>query len=241
MFIYKRIIKSGDMLEYEFYKSFRQIGKNYGGRCNNHSLTPEKQKIANKIRAVKNIQRKILQNFSSGDYFARFSCPYMDMTEEQFERIVQKFLRKLRDKLRKLGKKFKYIGFCECGKREKNWHLHIIIERDVMELAQEYWQYSGMNFTPLYKRGNFAALAEYITKDVSGKKRMKMSRGLLSSEVIVKEAGKREIKKLENGEMIAIPKGYYLVKDETEIEWNYVMGAAWSFVFMPLAFRQYDK
>jgi hypothetical protein len=239
MFIYKRTIKSGEMIEVEYYKSFRQVGKNYGGRrINNHSLTPEKQKLANKIRAVKNIQRKIHCNFKVRDYFVRFSCPYAQMTEEKFEKVVSKFLRKMRDKLRAQGKKFKYIGFCECGKSGKNWHMHIVIERDVLELAMDLWEFDGgVNFTPLYKRGNFEALAEYITKDVNGAKRMKTSRGLNQPEVNVKEAGKRELKKLENGEMIKIPEGYYLVNDETTDEWNYVTGASWNFVFMPLVWR----
>ncbi len=242
MFVYKRIIKSGDMLEYEFYKSFRQVGKNYGGkRMNNHSLTPEKQKIANKLRAIKNIQRKILCNFKERDYFVRFSCPYVQMTEEKLEKVVRKFLRKVRDELRKQGKKFKYIGFCECGKSENNWHLHIIIERDVLEIAMDCWPYDGMNFTPLYKRGNFEALAKYIMKDVNGQKRIKTSRGLIKPEVDVKEAGKRELKKLEDGEMIKIPNGYYLIKDETEADWNYVTGATWSFVFMPIAWQVYQN
>lgn len=240
MFIYKRIIESGDMIEYEFYKSVRQIGKNYGGRrISNHSLTPEKQKLANKLRSIKNIQRKINCNFKPRDYFLRLNCPYTEMNEEKFEKVVSKFFRKIRDKLRKQNRKFKYIGFCECGKLKKNWHLHIIIERDVLELVEDLWPYEGINFTPLYRRGNFEALANYITKEVNGEKRIKTSRGLKKPKVTVKEAGKREIKKLTNGEMIKIPKGYYMDNDETA--WNYVTGASWSFVFLPLAFREYVK
>lgn len=31
MFTYKRTIKSGPLTEIEYYRSFRKIGKNYGG------------------------------------------------------------------------------------------------------------------------------------------------------------------------------------------------------------------
>lgn len=44
MFTYKRTIKSGPLTEIEYYRSFRKIGENYGGRKINQSLTPEKQK-----------------------------------------------------------------------------------------------------------------------------------------------------------------------------------------------------
>lgn len=32
MYTYKRTIKSGDMIEVEYYQSIRKIGKNYGGK-----------------------------------------------------------------------------------------------------------------------------------------------------------------------------------------------------------------
>lgn len=50
---------------------------------------------------------------------------------------------------------------------------------------------NGINFTPLYKGGNYADLAKYIRKDVSGKKRLKTSRNLTKPEIKVTE-GKRE-------------------------------------------------
>lgn len=98
---------------------------------------------------------------------------------------------------KKQGKgRLKYIGFIECGKSGKNWHIHIIISKEDRELLFEQWPYeSGQNFTPLYKNENFKKLAEYITKDLTGKedvdaaqKRMMTSRNLTKPESVTRKA-----------------------------------------------------
>lgn len=240
MFTYKRVITSGPLTEIEYYKSFRKIGKYYGGRKTNQSLTPEKQRKANRLRAIKAMQRTILCNFGVGDYFVRLSIPRVELTEAEFEKIVSKWKRKMRDAFRKLGKKFKYISFTECGKLGKNWHMHIIVEREALEYVQKYWEYDGLNFTALYQSGFYENLAEYITKDVAGQKRIRTSRGLAKPEVDVDEADKDEIKRLEDGEMIKIPKGLFLLKDDANYNCNEVTGASWYFAFLPLAFRKFE-
>ena len=194
MFTYKRTIKSGPLTEIEYYRSFRKIGKNYGGRKINQSLTPEKQKRANRMRAIKNMQRLILCNFTSGDYFVRLSVPRAELTEDKFEKIASKWKRKMRDAFRKIGKKFKYISFTECGKLGKNWHMHIIVEREALEFVEKYWEYDGINFTALYTSGYYEKLAEYISKDVAGEKRIRTARCLKKPDVTVKEAGLMDIK-----------------------------------------------
>lgn len=72
MYTYKRTIKSGDMIEVEYYQSIRKIGKNYGGRKSNNSLSPAKMRKANKLRAVKHIQRLINANFQAVIFSAVF-------------------------------------------------------------------------------------------------------------------------------------------------------------------------
>lgn len=92
----------------------------------------------------------------------------------------------------------KYIAFIECGKSGKNWHIHIIVSKEDRELLSEQWPYeNGQNFTPLYKNENFKKLAEYITKDLTGKedvdaaqKRMMTSRNLKKPESVTRKAKK---------------------------------------------------
>lgn len=158
MYSYKRTIKSGDMIEVEYYQSIRKIGKNYGGRKSNNSLSSAKMRKANKLRAVKHMQRLINANFGSGDFFCRFSAPYGTYeSEKEFRKEVGKWLYRINYRLKKQGKgRLKYIAFIECGKSGKNWHIHIIVGKEDRELLSEQWPYeNGQNFTPLYKNENF--------------------------------------------------------------------------------------
>lgn len=234
MNIYRATITSGPMLEIKYYKSRRRRNKKNVTRGINRALTPEKVAIANKIRGEINTQRLILCNFQQGDWWCRFSAPYQNFTEEEFEKIVGNFFKRIKYHAKKAGLQFKYIGFCECGKRGGNWHLHIIIEDCIREIAMEQWPYkNGMDFTPLYLDGNFKDLAKYIRKDVSGKKRLKTSRNLTKPTVDVKEHVKREFKKVERGEMIPVPEGYYFVKDSI-FDKNKITGESYSFTFLQL-------
>lgn len=236
MYNYKRTITSGDMVEYEYYRSIKKIGKNYGGRSTRRGVSPQKQKILNNIRAEKNMQRLMLTNYNEGDWFARFSAPFGTFEdEEQFRREIRNWFDRIRYRCAKLKIDFKYIAFIECGKLGKNWHIHIMLNDEVRAIAQECWNYkTGMNFTPLYKNGNFEKLARYIRKDVHGEKRIMTSRNLVKPIVEIREAKKKEIRKLERGEMVEIPEGYYLVKDNNNYNYNDITGATWYFAFMPL-------
>lgn len=230
MFTYKCEIKSGRLLEIKYYKSIRRRNKKNLARQINQSRTNEKQAKANKIRGEQHTQRLILCNFSEGDWFARFSAPHGEFSESEFERVVSNFFRRVKRRADKKQIKFKYIGYCECGKRGKNWHLHIVIEDCVREILTECWSWeNGINFTPLYQDGNFAELAKYIRKDVSGKKRLKTSRNLTKPTIKVTE-NKREFKKLEKGEALPIPPGYYLVRDDMWV--NDFTGAAFYFTYL---------
>lgn len=235
MYIYKATIKSGPMLEIKYYKSFRKRNKKNITRGRNTSRSNEKMKNANRIRAELNTQRLILCNFKPGDIFARFSAPYEKFTEQEFERVVKNFFRRVKTKAKKKNKEFKYIGYCECGKRGGNWHLHIIIENSIREIAESCWQWkNGVNYTPLYQDGNFKDLAKYIRKDVSGTKRLKTSRNLDKPIITVEEGKKREYKKIENGEMIETPYGYYFVKDSIFNYYDFT-GASYNFSFMQMS------
>ncbi|WP_337565513.1 hypothetical protein [Ruminococcus sp.] len=233
MFTYKCEIQSGPMLEIKYYQSLRKRNKKNMSRSINRAITSEKMAQANRIRGEQHTQRLILANFKQGDWWVRFSAPYKNFTEEEFEKIVSNFFKRIKYHAKKQGVQFKYIGFCECGKRGGNWHLHIIIEDCIKDIALKMWKWSnGINLTPLYEDGNFADLAKYIRKDVTGTKRLKTSRNLTKPTVTVIEGKKREFKKLEKGEALPIPQGYYLVRDDVWV--NDFTGANYHFVFMQL-------
>lgn len=237
MYTYKRIIKCPNSIEIEVYHTIRKPGKNYGGRGVNRNLSTEKQKIANKKRTTKKWERLIDCNFNDKGWFCRFSAPFgIFDSEEKLMREFRNFSERIKRRCKKEKIQFKYLGFRECGKLGKNWHLHIVLSNEVMKIAKECWKFKngGMNFTPLYEYGNFEKLADYIHKDVCGKKRIMASRNLKRPEISVCRASKKEIKQLEQGEILEPPQGYYLSKDDFEYYINDITGASFYFKFKPL-------
>lgn len=236
MYCYKCEIKSGPLLEVKYYKSLRKRNAKTLTRKKNSSLSSEHQKIANQKRAERNLQRLILCNFVPGDYFIRFNSPYKKWTEEEFEKEVKNFFRRIKNRTKKIGKDFKYIGICECGKSGTNWHLHICIKKEVFDIVMECWRYpEGIDIRPLYEKGNFKDLAKYIRKDTSsGKKRIKTSRNLTKPEYNCKRTNKKSLRKLEKGDAEEVlnnyTKEYSLIEDERYD--NDYTGANFNFVFM---------
>lgn len=257
MFTYKKVIRCRSMVEVEIYNSIRQIGKNYGGRRTNKRLSPKKQRIANQIRAIRKWEQVIDVNFDERDFFCRFSAPYGTFdSEDKFIRHVQNFFKRVKRRADKLGLEFKYIGFRECGKRGKNWHMHIILGADIVPIAMECWYYKdgGINLTPLYSNHSYEKLAQYIRKDLTekkidgtddglslGGKRMMASRNLARPEVSVHKCSRREVRRLERGEWIDPPPGFYLDKDEMTKDISDVTGAAYYFKYRAFAFPMMKK
>ena len=245
MFVYKATIQSGPLLEVKYYKSIRQRGKRNVARSINRSLTPDKMQRANKIRSEQNIRRLILCNFSEGDRWVRFSAPYVKFTEKDFERVVSNFFKRVKYHAAKAGLEFKYIGFVESGKKGENWHLHIIIPREVSSIAEKCWKWkSGIYNKPLYLDGAFKDLSKYISKDaarhkdIGANKRIKTSRNLQRPTVQVKEHVKREYQRIERTGEIEVPKNYYLLKDDS-FSVNEITGAVFNFSFLQLNARRW--
>lgn len=240
MYTYKRIVKCPNSIEIEYYHTIRKPGKYYGGRGLNRNLTKEKQRKANEMRTTRKWEHIIDCNFDSSGWFCRFSAPFgVFDSEEKFMREVRNFFDRIKRRCRKKNIEFKYIGFRECGKLGKNWHMHIILSDEVMKIAKDCWHYKdgGINLTPLYSKGNYEKLADYIHKDVCGEKRMMASRNLKCPEVSVKPASKKEIRRLERGQLIEPPKGYYFCKDEFASYINNITGASFYFKFKPVEFQ----
>lgn len=234
MYHYKRIIETPNAIEIEYYQSIRPVGKKFVGRGINKNLTSEKQAKANKIRTIKKWVRIINCNFTHKDWWCRFSAPFGTYTNEKdFKKAVSNFFKRIQRACKKLNIEFKYIGFIECGKLGKNWHLHIILSDEVRQIAYNCWYYKdgGTNFENLWHNGNVKELAKYIRKDVTGSKRLMNSRNLKRPKVKVKPTSKRELLKLEREQVPPAPKGYYYVEDEFEKYISDVTGARFYFKF----------
>lgn len=236
MFYYKRTITSGRMIEVEIYKSIKKRDRKSVGRSLKQNVTPEKMKAANDIRAKKKCRRLIAKNFIAGDCYLTFTF-FEDLTEEEANRMIDNFLRRLRYYRRKHGMdELKFIGCIECGKRGNRWHGHFVVNKIALEVVTALWGKNGRVFCEaLYEDGGFKDLANYIRKDVTGKKRLKQSRNLLPPDEEVREMKKKEIREIEAGVVPVTPAGYYIA--DIEQNYNDFTGASFVFVMLPIGYR----
>lgn len=235
MFYYKKIIKSGDMLEIEYYKSIRKRGQKNNTRSCKKCESSKKQKIFNEIAAKKKCQRLIANNFVPGDQYITMTFKD-DMTQKEANNAVTNFIRRLkRYRAKNNLPPLKYIGCIECGKRGNRWHAHFVINKTDFDVVTKLWGLGRLYVENLYKDGNYADLAKYITKDVTGQRRLKQSKNLIQPTEKVKEMSKKEIKAIENfivpdfGKKI--DEEYILNAAVSETRYNDITGLSAYFVF----------
>lgn len=230
---YRKTIKSGNLIEVEFYFSQRTRNKQSLGRSVRQSLTPEKQKKANDIRAEKELRRLIACNFTPGKDMYLTLTSRIDMSEKEFERAVNNFLRRLKYYRQKHDMDdLKYIGALESGKKGTRWHFHVIVNEIEFKILEKLWTNGRIWAETLYADGCFEDLAKYLRKDVTGKKRLKQSRNLKRPTVRVTEIGKRALREFEHGVAPSAPKGFYMAS--AEYSYNDYTGTSAVFVFLPL-------
>lgn len=235
MYWYKKVITSGRMIEVEYYKSIKKRDKKTVGRTLKQNVTPDKMKAANDIRAKKKCRRLIANNFIPGDCYLTFSF-FENLNEEEANRLIDNFLRRLRYYRRRHGMtELKFIGCLECGKRGNRWHAHIVVNKIAFEVLTALWPYGRLFCESLYEDGGFKDLANYIRKDVTGKKRLKQSRNLKQPDEQVRELKKKEIREIESGVIPSIPAGYYIA--DVDQNYNDITGTSFTFTMMPVGYR----
>ena len=233
---YRRTIKSGRMVEVEYYYSIKERNKPSFGRSVRQSLTPEKQKRANDIRAEKSTRRLIANNFTPGRDLYLTLRFYKDMTEEEADRYVNNFIRRLKYYCKKHGlPERKYVGALECGKLGKRWHLHLVLNEIDFKVLIKLWGQGPARIyvEELYADGGFKDLAHYLRKDVTGKKRLKQSRNLIKPTERVTKIGKKKLREFECGVAPDAPKGFYM--SDFDFKYNDYTGTSAVFVFLSSA------
>lgn len=201
-----------------FYPGYRGApGKK---RAKKRKPTPEEMKRQNETNRWRNLQRIILANFGAGDWHLILKYRKGEAPEDYKEAEAQRrrFTGKMRDALRKAGKKFKWIAVTERGKKGQVLHHHLIIEdihageTDTVRLVKKYWTYGNAFFVSLYEDGEYEKLAEYIvkaeTKEECGWCTYSRSRNLVIPQPKRKVMRMRIWKKEP-----AAPKGWYVIKD----------------------------
>lgn len=211
----KRII-SGPMLEimqYPVTEKGRQLP-----RAPKQHLSRKEQQALNEKNAIRDLNRRIMTNFTTRDLFVTLEYR-KPVTPEQAKRNINNFLRRARDALRKMGVELKYILIDEAGRNGDNPHHHIIINNMAMELLETLWSNGDYNrYVGAFSRLRFdesgvAGLARYLTKEVrpKGARRWTPSKNLKKPE----EPPPKIVKRLNIYRPPKELKGYKMVESET--------------------------
>lgn len=215
-------------------------------RAKRKKKTPEQMARQNQINRENKIRRLIKCNFYPNDLWICLKYPKGTRKSiSEFKNDFDKFIRSTRRDYAKRGEPFKYIYRLEVGKRG-GLHIHLLCNRiwGTDLLIQKNWIGGLADFTPLYERGGYAALAAYITKplpyedetfqqlsffdeysktDIKQLTTYNCSRNLKRPEPEIKEYKRRTVRDLvENGPK-ARP-GYYIDKDSIRIGVNQYTG-----------------
>ncbi len=182
-----KIINSGDVIEVYEYQYPVYLGNDTTKRTNtrkNKEDRKEEYKARRGTRALNNIRRVALLNFSSKDKFLTLTFAENIKDINLANRELDKFLKKLRRR----HKELKYILAVQFQKRGAV-HYHLLINLPYVEQRElaELW---GNGFVDIRKLNNVdnvgAYISRYIIKDakderLKGKKSYSTSKGLKRS------------------------------------------------------------
>lgn len=206
----KKVYKFKNAIEVEEYKPGR-----YGGpgkqREPKGEGTPEWMKKTNQRNRAKKARHRLRKYFDVNDhlvtltYRAKDRPPDMAAAKKDFK----KFADRLRAEYRKKGYTLKWIRNIEVGTRNA-WHIHVVVNRipDADVLIRKAWKHGGVNFKLLYEEGEFAKLAEYMTKTPETDPRLKEASFSVSRNIPLPDPVKKPRKTWKK--KVYVPKGYYL-------------------------------
>ncbi len=154
--------------------------------------TPKAMARYNNQKRAEKLQLLMLLNFEKG-YHVTLDYPKESrpQTYKEAEENLMKSLFKISRRLRKKGKKFKYVAITERGRRREALHHHLIIESDSLILKEltEVWG-NHIKFSQMYEEGAYKDLAEYFckieTKEERGKGKSRYHRSRNLKEPTVK-------------------------------------------------------
>lgn len=188
--------------------------------------TKDREEIrkANEKQAARKLERKINANFKPGDLHVTLTYRKEDRPDkETAQKLVSKFLKKLRDLYHKAGKQLKYILVTEYKKAAIHHHLIVNRINDGDRTTEDYiraeWKERGSpKYVQLYDDAEYEHLAEYLIKETEKtfrdedspvKQRYSCSRNLIDPKPVVRERKTRTGWDLDPKPR----KGYYIKKD----------------------------
>ena len=174
----EKIVYAGDMIFGTVYPTFRKAGARRG----KFRETSETQTKLNERKSLEWLTWLVHENFDRQSYVLhptyRDTC--LPCSEEQFERDIKNYIRRLKRIFKKAPAEFKYIYVMEYSDSGRP-HLHIIISGGVdRALLEEAWGKGRCNADRLqYNECGVVDLSRYIGKNRrSGKHRYVTSKNL---------------------------------------------------------------
>lgn len=184
----EKLIYAGDMIFGVVYPVFRKSGARRG----KFKETSEIQKKLNERKSTERLTWLIHANFGKGDLglHLTYADGYVPESEEDFERDVKNYIRRISRLYKKAGICMKYVYVTEYSETGRA-HVHMIlsggVDRDVLENA---WGMGRCNADRLqFNECGIVDLAKYITKS----ERAKFRRRYVTSRNLAKPVEKTNV------------------------------------------------
>lgn len=190
--------------------------------------TPEQIEKINQRNKEKLCRRKLRMHFDVGDYFTTLTYERDSRPEdmEQAKAHFREFMRAVRREYKKRGAAVKWIRNIEVGTKNA-WHIHMIINRipDTDIILRQAWRHGRVVSQLLHEKGEFKALAAYITKTEKTDNRLREANYSTSRNLPIPEPKETTYRRWKTWKAEPkIPEGFYLDKESVYEGINPVTG-----------------
>lgn len=167
-------------------------------RAPKKNVTTASMRKYNDHLAEKKLARKINANFVPGDYHTTLTYAEVP-TQEEAERQLSNWIRRMKREYAKAGKEFRYIAVTEY--KNHRIHHHIVMSYIDHRIIQKQWREGRCLFSVLNKSRNYRKLANYLIKETqktfrepgnATKRRWRGSRNLVEPIVVRQEVSASE-------------------------------------------------
>lgn len=164
----EKITIAGKVKEVYKYHSWRYQKKGIP-RSENRNESPEAVKRVNERAAETKLRNLLNTNFGYKDIHLVLTYKKELRPDPETARAqLEKFIRTLRSRYKKLGAELKYIAVTEY--KNKAIHHHIVlnsISEFKLSALMDIWTYGQPRPTFLYRTGEYSQLASYLIKETS--------------------------------------------------------------------------
>lgn len=183
-FIRQRKYISGQYMEVMTYPVFQKAGL----RRNKCGPTSEMQRRLNQKNREMRLTRLIHTNFTEKDIALTLTYK-IKVTDEQAQKEITNYIRRLKRAMKKTGYELKYILTTEKGKTTGRIHHHLIINGGLSrDYTEKLWRNGYANSKRLqFEDDGVTALAHYMIKGGINYKAWSSSRNLMQPTVIEKD------------------------------------------------------